>query len=74
MSDVYARDRNEYRQGITMESDNSDENEFAEWLTGQVMETYAQKITAYCNSKKNCKKCTFFNGVCRLNRFPWDWN
>lgn len=74
MSEVYTRNRKRYRQIPTVESGNADGYEFAEWLTGQVMESYVKKISEYCDSMKNCKKCTFYNGTCRLNRYPWDWN
>ena len=49
-------------------------NDFARWLTGAYMEECAKKIADYCNSIKNCEDCQFFNGTCRLNRYPWDWD
>ena len=74
MSGVYERDRKEYRQGTTLESNNADGDQFAEWLTGAFAEEYASKLSEYCKAHKNCEDCRFYNGVCRLNSYPWDWD
>ena len=47
---------------------------FIKWLDGAYAEEYAGKIAKYCNSHTNCETCIFFNGTCRLNRYPWDWD
>ena len=44
-----------------------------EWLVSAVYEDYIGKIRRYCLSHKNCKTCRFYNGVCRLNDFPFNW-
>ena len=46
----------------------------AEWIAGTIAEETAKKLSDYCKAHKNCEDCTFYNGVCRLNRYPWDWN
>lgn len=74
MSEVQTRSRKEYRRRTAVESGDDSGYEFAEWLTGQVMESYVKKIHEYCVSMSNCELCTFFNGTCRLNRYPWDWD
>ena len=64
MQKVYKRNRKDPALG----------DDFARWLTGAYMEEYARKIADYCKSIKNCEDCQFFNGTCRLNRYPWDWD
>ena len=44
-----------------------------DWLLTSVYETYIGKIKAYCKSHKNCTECRFYNGVCRLNDYPFNW-
>ena len=74
MSEVYTRNRKRYRQRPTVESSHDIGYEFAEWLTGQVVEGYAYKVQEYCNSMKNCEDCVFYNGTCRLNSRPFYWD
>jgi len=74
MSEVYTRNRKRYRQRPAVESSNADGYEFAEWLTGKIVENYAYKITEYCDSIKNCSECQFYNGTCRLNSRPFNWD
>ena len=49
-------------------------DEFAEWLTGAFAEEYAKKISDYCKTIRNCKECHFYNGTCRLNSRPFNWD
>ena len=57
-----------------MENDDSGANEFLAWMTGAYAESYAYKISEYCKEIKNCESCRFFNGTCRLNMFPFEWD
>ena len=43
------------------------------WVLSSVYEEYVGKIRKYCESHKNCKTCRFYNGVCRLNDYPFNW-
>lgn len=43
------------------------------WVLSAVYEEYVGKIRKYCESHKNCKTCRFYNGVCRLNDYPFNW-
>lgn len=74
MSEIQTRSRKRYRKGSTLDSGDITGDQFAEWLTGVYLENYAHKIADYCKAHKTCVTCQFFNGTCRLNRFPSDWD
>lgn len=44
-----------------------------EWLTSAIYEEYIGRIRRYCESHKRCDGCRFYNGVCRLNNYPFNW-
>lgn len=68
MSDIYNRERKKRNKEPAVG------DEFAEWLTGVLIEDCASKIADYCKAHKNCETCTFFNGTCRLNLIPCEWD
>lgn len=37
-------------------------------------ESAAQYIKEYCLEHKNCQECCFYNGTCRLNNIPTNWD
>lgn len=51
-----------------------DGTKFTKWLSGTLTEDYAHKVSAYCESMKNCEDCQFYNGTCRLNGRPYSWD
>lgn len=76
MSNIYKRSRQRYGQRPAVDSSDFDglaEN-FREWLNGAYAESYALKVSEYCKSFKSCNDCVFYNGTCRLNNFPYNWD
>lgn len=49
-------------------------DEFAKLIILRQMETAAQRLKEYCLEHKNCKTCGFYNGTCRLNDLPMNWD
>ena len=47
---------------------------FLENLKRLKVEAAVKTISDYCAEHKNCKECGLFNGVCRLNFIPSDWD
>lgn len=45
-----------------------------EYIISAVYERYIVEIRRYCETHKTCIGCRFFNGVCRLNDFPFNWD
>lgn len=50
------------------------EIEFAELLKRIKVEEAVKTISEYCSEHKTCTQCGLFNGVCRLNMTPSDWD
>lgn len=74
MSYLQTRKGKGYRYRTTVENTDNEGFEFAEWLTDRTVENYAYKIAQYCDTKKNCEECVFYNGTCRLNFRPYSWD
>lgn len=76
MSNIYTRNRKRYGQGTSLENSDIDglAQSFAEWMTGAYAESYAYKVAEYCKNLKNCEDCVFYNGTCRINDFPFNWD
>ena len=74
MSEIQTRSRKRYRRRATVAGNDAEGDRFAKWLTDMYIEDYASKISDYCKAQLNCEQCAFFNGTCRLNRYPWDWD
>jgi len=51
----------------------SDVDNFIEWVKTENVRLYAEKVKDYCESHKNCGECGFFNGTCRFNNIPANW-
>lgn len=49
-------------------------DDFAKLIEIRQMEQAAQRIKEYCLEHKNCKTCAFYNGTCRLNNLPLNWD
>ncbi len=50
------------------------EIDFAEFLKRIKVESAVKTISEYCDEHKTCTECGLFNGVCRLNMIPSDWD
>lgn len=50
------------------------EQEFVELIKAEALKKHAEFIKEYCEEKKNCEQCAFFNGVCRFNNLPANWD
>lgn len=74
MSDMEMGNRKRYKHRTALDDCEIAGDQFAEWIKGMTAEKYAKCVSDYCKGMKNCEQCTFYNGVCRLNRFPWDWD
>lgn len=49
-------------------------NDFAELIKQRQAEQAIECIKEYCLMHKNCRECGLFNGVCRVNQFPFNWD
>ena len=47
---------------------------FIEYCRTENIKFYIQKVIDYCNDHKNCAECGFYNGTCRLNNIPSNWD
>lgn len=47
---------------------------FAELIRQRQAEQAIETIKEYCLSHKNCNECGLYNGVCRVNQFPFNWD
>ena len=54
-----------------MESKLSD---FAELIKQRQAEQAIETIKEYCLMHRNCKQCGLYNGICRVNQFPFNWD
>ena len=52
----------------------SDFDSFLEYVKIENLKMHAQYIKDFCNEHKNCEKCGMYNGVCRLNDYPANWD
>lgn len=49
-------------------------DDFAELVRQRSAEQAIETIKDYCLSHRNCGDCGLFNGVCRVNQFPFNWD
>lgn len=52
----------------------SDIEDVIEQIKASTMVEHAKYVKEYCECHKTCGKCLFFNGVCRLNNLPCNWD
>ena len=48
--------------------------ELIEVIKAEAVTKHAEVIKTYCEEKKNCSDCAFFNGACRFNNLPANWD
>ena len=48
--------------------------ELIELIKAEAVTKHAEVIKAYCEEKRNCKDCAFYNGACRFNNLPANWD
>ena len=49
-------------------------DDFAELIRQREAEKAIMTIKEYCLSHKNCTECGLYNGICRVNQFPFNWD
>ena len=49
-------------------------DEFSELIRQRQAEQAIEVIKLYCLSHKNCTECGLYNGVCRVNQYPFNWD
>ena len=49
-------------------------DEFAELIRQREAEQAILTIKEYCLLHRNCKECGLYNGICRVNQFPFNWD
>lgn len=47
---------------------------FTELIRQRQAEQAIEVIKEYCLSHKNCRECGLYNGICRVNQFPFNWD
>lgn len=47
---------------------------FWEFVITENMKAHAEAIKEYCESHTNCSGCGMYNGTCRLNNLPSNWD
>lgn len=48
--------------------------EIVDLIAAEAVKKYADCIKQYCEEHKSCYDCTFFNGTCRINNLPSNWD
>lgn len=61
-------------QTLQKKSMESDYDIFAEMVRQRQAEQAIETIKGYCLTHRNCRECGLFNGVCRVNQFPFNWD
>ena len=49
-------------------------DDFAELIMQRQAEQAIETIKTYCLMHRNCKQCGLYNGICRVNQFPFNWD
>jgi hypothetical protein len=57
-----------------MKSTETRYDSFAELIRQRQAEKAIDTIKDYCLMHRNCRECGLFNGVCRVNQFPFNWD
>lgn len=52
----------------------TDIDDFTELVKQRQAENAIDIIKEYCLLHRNCRDCGLFNGVCRVNQFPFNWD
>ena len=48
--------------------------ELLEYIKAEAIKQHAQYIKEYCDEHRTCSDCTFYNGTCRINDLPSNWD
>ena len=48
--------------------------ELLEYIKAEAIKQHAQYIKEYCEEHKTCSDCFLFNGTCRINNLPSNWD
>lgn len=49
-------------------------DDFAELIMQRQAEQAIETIKTYCQMHRNCTECGLYNGICRVNQFPFNWD
>ncbi len=48
--------------------------ELIELIATEAIVKHAEIIKQFCEEHKNCRDCAFYNGACRFNNLPTNWD